>query len=127
MSTSAKRQNAALIYTAVSLFCAAFGAIYEYFSHGVISWFMIYAFAIPLTLGALPWQLMAMGIWRGPGRAGSRLWACAVATFTVGSVFQGVLEIFGTTNSLIYVYPAAGALLLLAAIVVWMTESAENS
>lgn len=35
---------------------------------------------------------------------------------SVGSVFQGALEIYGTTNSLSIVYPIAGGALLLASI-----------
>ena len=36
-----------------ALFCAVFGMIYEVFSHEVYSYYMIYAFVIPLLLGAL--------------------------------------------------------------------------
>ena len=41
-------------YLTASVFCALFGAVYELFSHGVYSYWMIYAFAFPLLLGAIP-------------------------------------------------------------------------
>ena len=44
-------------YAAVSAFMLLFGAVYEYFSHGVFSAFMVYAFLIPLLGGYLPFRL----------------------------------------------------------------------
>ena len=41
------------------------------------------------------------------------LWNAGVACLSVGSVFQGVLAIYGTTNALIVVYPIAGGILML--------------
>ena len=64
MSTSVIKATAksagktALIYLFASIFCAAFGAIYEIFSHGVYSAFMICAFVFPLVGGALPFLLL---------------------------------------------------------------------
>ena len=39
------------IYIIVTLVCILFAMIYESFSHGVISNFMVYAFTIPLIFG----------------------------------------------------------------------------
>ena len=39
-------------------FLALFGAIYEIFSHEVYSYFMLYAFAIPLAMGLLPYSII---------------------------------------------------------------------
>ena len=44
----------AFIYMIISIILMIAGAIYEHFSFGVYSYFMIYAFAIPLAGGALP-------------------------------------------------------------------------
>lgn len=44
------------------------------------------------------------------------LWNSGVACLSVGCVFQGVLAIYGTTNSLIVVYPITGGLLMLLAL-----------
>lgn len=95
---------------------ALFGAIYELFSHEVYSYFMIYAFAFPLLLGALPSALLLLKK-REPGRTGLWLWNAGTATLSVGSLFRGVLDIYGTTNSKSVVYSVVGALLLLAGLI----------
>ena len=41
---------------------------------------------------------------RMPDRVFLNLWNSAIAALSVGSIFEGVLVIFGTTNSLIVVY-----------------------
>ena len=105
------------IYTFVTCFTALFGAVYELFSHEVYSYYMIYAFALPLVLGLLPGILMLSGRLRVPDRAACRVWNCGVATLTVGAVCKGVLDIYGTSNRLIYVYAAAGAALIFAGVV----------
>ena len=92
---------------------AAFGAIYEHFGHGVYSYFMLYAFMVPLVLGVIPLLFFKK---RFPDRA-LGLWHCMIGTLTVGSIFQGVLEIYGTTNRMIMVYPVAAGALAVCAIV----------
>lgn len=98
-----------------TLFLALFGAIYETFSHGVFSFYMIYAFAFPLVLGVTLY-LVLLFVRKYPNRVFLNLWNSAIAAFSVGSVFQGVLEIYGTTNSLSVVYPAAGGILAASAL-----------
>ena len=44
----------ALIYLAAASLCAAFAAVYEHFSHGVYSPFMVFAFLIPFIGGFIP-------------------------------------------------------------------------
>lgn len=113
----------ALIYFAVSLFCVLFGAVYEIFSHGVYSYFMIYAFLIPLAGGALPWLLMVFSLCgrdrRLPKTAVQTLYHCGIISLTVGSLMTGVLNIYGTTNRLTSVYWAAGAALILSALILY--------
>ncbi len=95
-------------------FFAVFGAVYEAFSHEVYSYFMMYSFMIPLAGCSLLYSILAV---RGIilSRTFCDLWEAGIMSLTLGSVFQGVLEIYGTTNRLIWVYPAAGALLMAAA------------
>lgn len=73
---------------------------------------MIFAFAVPLLLGALPYALL-LHRGKASGWVFLNLWNSGVACLSVGCVFQGVLAIYGTTNALIVVYPIAGGLLLL--------------
>ena len=47
------------------------------------------------------------------------LYSSGVAALTAGSVFQGVLEIYGTTNRLSAVYWILGALLLFAGVILY--------
>ncbi len=133
MSTSDKQlRSDALRYLAAAIFTALFGAVYECFGRGVWSFSMIYAFALPLVLGVLPALLLLRKERREPsaGRTGDGVrhagavarnaWASGVATLTVGCVFRGALEIFGTTNRLTAVYPLAGGILLLAGILAFV-------
>ena len=117
----------ALVYLLAAIFCAVFGAVYELFSHGVYSGFMVYAFAFPLALGTLPFLLLNLALkgknsrfllslysWRLP----ENLYHCGILTCTVGSLMTGVLDIYGTTNRLTVFYWFAGAVLILAALLI---------
>ena len=124
ISDNKKRQAVRIAgnYIAASLFCALFGAVYELFSHEVYSYSMIYAFAIPLAGGALPFLTVAMGhIGRFPGRISRSLYHAAITTFTIGSIMKGVLEIYGTTSALLPVYWIAGGLLIAGAVILNIT------
>lgn len=113
--------NAAFAYLAASVFCALFGAVYENYSHGVYSWYMLYAFAFPLAGGALPLFGMALyGGCRMPGRAALNLYGSGIAALTVGSLFRGALEIYGTESPLALVYPAAGLAFCAAGLAVYL-------
>ncbi len=117
MFTSAKpageRKNASAArgYLAAAGACALFGAIYELFSHGVWSAFMIGAFAFPLLLGALPFALLQKVGKPYPGKAAAELIHAGVAALTVGSIIRGVLAIYGTDNPLAAVYWIVGTAL----------------
>jgi len=105
-------ENVAFVYFLIALFCALFGAVYEVFSHGVYSFYMLYAFAFPLVGGTLPFWVLARSSWGRPGVWSSRLYHSGIATLTVGSVIRGILDIYGTTNRLSVVYLVAGVLLV---------------
>ena len=108
------------IYLLLALVLALFGAVYEVFSHGVYSYYMLYAFAFPLAGGALPFYGMALSYCRLPGRASRNLYHSGIAALTMGSVFEGILEIYGTTNRLVGVYWIAGAVLLACGILLYL-------
>lgn len=101
----------AFVYLIVSIVCAAFGAVYELFSHEVYSYYMLYAFLFPLLGGTLPFFVLVCFRVRLPDAAACRLYHAGIAALTVGSLFTGVLEIYGTTNRLTAVYWVAGAAL----------------
>lgn len=62
MSTSGddrkKYAETARVYLIISVLCAVFGAVYELFSHKVYSFYMIFAFMIPLLGGFVPSLIM---------------------------------------------------------------------
>ena len=104
----------ALAYLAGSVFLAIFGFIYELFSHEVYSASMIYAFLIPLVGGCgvfLGLEIFSPEDWVFP-KMPRNLYHCGIMTLSIGSVFRGVLEIYGTTNRLSAVYLIAGGALL---------------
>ncbi len=110
-----------LLHLGASAGFALFGAVYERFSHEVYSYWMIYAFAFPLMLGAIPGAVFLRKSYT-PGKWAIWLWNAAVFTWTTGSVFKGVLEIYGTTNRLILVYWIAGFAAAAAAAIVMLHE-----
>ena len=128
-------------YFAASIVIAAAAAVYGLFSHGVYSYYMTYAFMIPLLAGALPHLLMAMkkaeqsadtlGGYEDPEETAelaekekkpsgfadildaNDAQLAFVTTLTAGSLLKGALDIYGTTNRLLIVYPAIALLILL--------------
>ncbi len=106
----------------ITSFCAVFGEIYEQFAHGVYSDFMIYAFMIPLLFSVIPSVFLLLFGKKEIPNITRHLWNYGVATLTVGCFFQGILEIYGTTNRLSVIYPAIGFGLFAAAISVWIIE-----
>lgn len=98
-------------YFAASMVIAAAAAVYGLFSHGVYSYYMTYAFMIPLLAGALPHLLMAL---RGTEiMSFNDAQLAFVITLTAGSLLKGALDIYGTTNRLLIVYPIIALLILL--------------
>ena len=104
-------------YLFFTLFVLLFGAIYEYFSFGVYSGYMLYAFVFPLIGGVLVYFGLAYTDIRIPDEIARKLYNFAIAVWTVGSLFQGILDIYGTTNALTMVYWIGGALLMAAAVI----------
>ena len=115
--------KAGFVYLIAAIFCALFGAVYEYYSHEVYSYYMIYAFAFPLVLGALPFFIIySCEKIRPISRLTENLYNAGVGTLTVGSIIKGVLVIYGTTNKLTCLYLIAGLALAIAAIIVHITK-----
>lgn len=93
------------IYLLISMFCLLFGAVYEHFSHEVYSAYMIYAFVFPLVGGTFLFMSLSLFAHRHfPGRAALKLYHAGIATLTVGSIIEGVMEIYGTTNDMLWIY-----------------------
>ena len=76
-------------FAAAALGCMVFAAVYECFSHGVFSPFMLLAFLFPLLMGAVPCTVLAGR--PGAGVPSLYLYTSGVAALTAGSLFQGIL------------------------------------
>lgn len=110
-----KKQS--IVYFFASVFCMLFGLIYEIFSHNVYSNYMIFAFLIPLILGSGISLIIIKNNIR-INRISMNLYNASVATFTIYSIFNGVLEIYGTTNNLINIYLYVGLLLIIFSFII---------
>ena len=82
--------------------------IYESFSHEVYSSFMIFAFTIPLIFGFIISFIKKDYL--------NTFYNLGIITLSIGSIFQGVLEIYGTTNRLVYIYLICGIVLIIIGI-----------
>ena len=109
-------------YAIMAVICLLIGIVYEIFSHGVISVFMIGAFTIPLIFGAVPNLIIGLVKLKVPGCASEDLCACGIITLTAGTIFKGVLDIFGTTNSLLKYYFIAGTVFFILGAVLYLTQ-----
>ncbi len=117
---SSQAAKTALVYLILSVFCALFGAVYELFSHEVYSFYMIYAFGFPLVGGALPYGILsAFHLSKKSSSAlAGNLYHSGIATLTVGSIVRGILDIYGTTNSLSRYYWFVGIFAVAAGVVI---------
>ena len=98
-------------YIIVSVICLIFSFIYEHYSHGVVSIFMLYAFSIPLSAGIIR---LIFNKWLN-----NTIFRASWITLLVYSYMRGVIEIYGTTNIYlpIFLYVGIGMLLLSITIV----------
>jgi hypothetical protein len=85
------------IYVFTTLFCIAFNYIYSLFSHGVSSPFMSYAFVFSLVLGVVGFTVF--GRLNLGNRTAFNLYNAGIATLTVGSILQGIIDIAGADTT----------------------------
>lgn len=75
--------------------------------------YMLYAFAFPMVGGVLVWLGIGYsGKIPFPDAISRNPWHAGIATCTVGSIYQGILEIYGTTSPYTKVYWITGIVLL---------------
>ena len=112
--TGNRNKKTGMVYLAASILSLAFGLIYEAFGFGVTSPFMHFAFLIPLLAGAVPYLIAGFTGRQLPvSDKGALFWHATVATLTVGALFRGALDIYGTSSPLTKVYLIAGGVLFL--------------
>lgn len=89
-----------------ALITAVFGMIYEIFSFGVFSFAMIYAFGF-FAAGMIFWRVAGKRR-KTVSSMASCFFNAGLATLTLGSVLKGVLDIYGSSNSLLIIFPVLG-------------------
>ena len=106
------------IYLGISVFVFIFGQIYEYFSHGVYSSYMMYAFLIPFIGLFIPSLLNNLILKRTVSDNVTLPWKCGIATLSAGSIYKGILEIYGTSGTFEMVYLIIGSVLCIMAAII---------
>lgn len=106
-------KRATLAYAAIALFCFFFSAIYESFSHGVYSPYMLCLGLFPLLGGVLPLLILHKLKFPEPYAPVRGAYNAGIATLTVGSCLTGVFEIYGSVSPLTSVYWYVGGILML--------------
>ena len=105
-----------------SIFLLLFSIIYAQFSHGVSSNYMTFAFLIPLIMGFIPISLIPFH--KKISKKSNFFLQASIITLSLGSILMGVLEIYGTTNSLVNYYFPIGFILLGISIFLFLLKKA---
>ena len=97
-----------------------FGVVYGLSLFAFTSYGLLDTFFIPMLLGLLPWLHCAASKEQGeafhiPDAAATNLQAAGIGTLTIGALFQGVLEIYGTTSTFTDWYYVIGICLIFGA------------
>lgn len=108
----------ALRYLLLSAFLVLFNIIYGLFAHGVRSLFMQLAFLFPLIGGSLVSMLL---IFLPPiSEIDRNLWNMGITTLIIGSLLNGVFDIYGSSSMLVNVFFILGGMLLLASLTLYI-------
>ncbi len=111
-------RRATVTGAALTLLCVVFTAIYEHFSHGAASPHMRSMFLMPLMGVALPALVGYLTpLHRFVGRVAFNLWNSAMATWVVGCLFRGIVNISGRHTSLDLPYWIVGWVFIGAALI----------
>ena len=99
-------------YILITVFFFAFSRIYEAFSFGETSVHMHYLFAVPLVGGII--LAILLKVLPYLSRISLNLWNSAVAIFTTGTLFRGIVNLSGrsTTLDALYWYVGIGFVIL---------------
>ena len=111
-----------ILYIGITAFIALFGFVYEQFSNGVNSNYMWFAWVWVLGFGVVPYILLyLLPIKRVPGTITECVYNLGVAVLTTRSIFLGVLQIYGKTNSkMVIVYTVLAILFLVAGVTLYL-------
>ena len=104
-----RAKRSAIVGLSLTVFCVVFTIIYEQFSHNAASSYMRSMFLMPLCGVAVPGVVgYITPLHRYLGRAAFNLWNSAMAVWTVGCLFRGIVNISGRNTTLDKPYFVAG-------------------
>lgn len=107
--TRRRAKRSAVVGLSLTLLCGIFTVIYEHFSHNAASNYMRSMFLMPLLGVCLPGLVgYITPLHRYVGRVPFNLWNSAMAVWTVGCLFRGIVNISGRYTSLDKPYWIAG-------------------
>ena len=104
-----------MAYLISFIFVLLFGQIYEIFSHNVYSNFMMFACIIPV-IGLIITSIIYLSRIKSSSK-GRLFIGLSLITLTIWMIINGVLEIYGTTNKLVNIYPIITIILILIALI----------
>lgn len=105
-----------------SLIIFLFSIIYESFSHGVYSNYMMFAFLVPLILENL--LILFLLTNKKISNISNQFLQAGIVTWTIGAIIMGVLEIYGTTNQLVKFYFPVGLIYIIGSILLFLIKKA---
>lgn len=116
-----KARRIALLYLAFTVLSLLFAIVYEHFSHGVYSPYMIFMFAFPLLGGVVPFSIIAKKDGAGfPDALSYNLYNAGIETLTLGSCMKGVFDIYGSSSIYLPIYWIAGISLAVIGILIYL-------
>ena len=104
-------EKTVIIYIVASILCFVFSFIYLKLSFGVVSLYMKYLTLIPLILGVFIYFIVSK-LKIKHSRVSYNLYNASVYTLTVGSIFQGILEICGAHSFYTIIYLIVGIIFM---------------
>ncbi len=113
------------IWLFIAAFFALFGGIYEYFSFGIMSLSMVYAFFVPLIFGCFGCKLLRnlKFVTCMPGNLPGQVYNTGIITLTLGFLIKGVFDIYGSGDSRVLAYFILGSVMIAAPILLLVFET----
>jgi hypothetical protein len=98
----------------ITAFSVIFAFVYECFSFGVYSIFMMSMPLIPFALGVMPNLITSEDM--------GRIYNDGVLTLMCGFTLCGILEIYGTSNVLVQIYYMVGISLIIGEVITYVIQ-----
>ncbi len=129
-----RRKNARTVtaFLSTTAFCGFFSSVYQSFSHGVSSPYMVYISLVPFIFGVLPYGVLYALKLKAPQSLEKQLFNWGVISLVAGCAVKGIVDIsgyvvnsidlFGAEIHYMYLYLSASAVLMLSAVVLYIVR-----